>query len=597
MANNVPLVAPESRRQQGSSAPRQDGGGADNDLERGNAKPQPSGATAGGGQTKTGCWPIQLCCCAPPGVRAIIPGTCQVIQDSTHLALLAGVIGATILLAEDVYGLLNPSTWTVVFWCILPLTCIATIPNLMYLLKILGTYDEQIQVKEAAISDRKKELAASYENLIASIDELLGRAAESSATMAERGFESKRRDFQRFLEHSETRYKNIVCDEAQSKDMLMQFKRFTKRWLIVFQECSMDPISKPNIVIRDEELEGCKTIGEVAHKIIEKLKITEVRFISSKQDEEKKLLRGCRAEHRRLTMDPRQLLALHDRANSNEAPPSEIELMPTTSASVNRGQPTEINHSSSGQKWLQPNGNSMERTLQATNDTWYFGWLAFGVCGCGIKKGQGTLHDGYPWKLQLKVLQIMVLSKEHMMLLVGTVLAVPILMLCLCDDDQLMGFLPALCYLVCLLNMLMRFEKIDVVQRLEREVLQLQEQSETIKTRREQMVNFWNDMQQLTDLWVHRTVPRLDLLKEVQGHLEFSSPDDHLPFMAKANNCLEDLEKNLPALLYWRGDGDLSEESKKAFSEWILKLCQEDNLPVMLQKLNENSPKLFELSN
>lgn len=560
-------------------------GGSDSDQETGTGKPQHHAAAADGEQKKKGFWPREICCCLPPIAKVWIPGTCQVIQDPTHFILVIGLIGGLILLIEDVVIMMDMKNWAnLMFWLIFILTCFTTLPNIMYLTKILGTYDEQIQVKEAAIADRKKELAQSYESLISSIDELLGRAAESSATMAERGFESKRRDFQRFLEHSETRYKNLATSEKDAEAMLTQFRCFVQRWLTVFKECSVDPIKNPKIIITEEELARCKTIGEVASKTVDKLKssVGEVRFISSKQDEEKKFIRGCRKEVRRLTMDPRRMQLDRGDSGSSSAM-SEIELMPTNSRLGLRDDGNDPENNSG--KRLQPNGGTSERMLQASGGAqrWFFGWLACGSFGCGPEKG--TSADGYPWKFHMKVFQVLILSREHLFLLMGTIALVPLILLIL-TDHMYQGLIPALLYLMCLILVLMRFEQIDVVQRLEREVIQLQEQSDSIRDRREQMVNFWNDMQQLTDLWVHRTVPRLDLLKEVQGHLEFSAPEDHLAFMAAANQRLEDLENNLPVLEFWRGDGDLSEESKKAFSEWILHLCQEDNLPMMLQKLS-----------
>jgi len=148
-------------------------------------------------------------------------------------------------------------------------------------------------------------------------------------------------------------------------------------------------------------------------------------------------------------------------------------------------------------------------------------------------------------------------------------------------------FSMVLVYLPCLLVLLVQFEHIDVIQRLEREVSELEAESNRIVERRERMMKFWSDMQQLTDIWVHRTVPRLDLLKEVQSLLEFTEPEDLLPLMAGANTRLEALEKALPELSCWRNDGGgLSEDQKKAFANKVLKLCQEDSLPKIMTALN-----------
>merc|ERR1719498_300282 len=181
------------------------------------------------------------------------------------------------------------------------LILVSTLPCGWYILKMIGTYDEQIQEKERLIAERKKELSQSYDSLINSMDDLLGKAAESSATMAERSFESKRRDFQRFLERAETRYTQIAGTKIDTEMMLQQFRRFVQRWLVVFEECSVDPIACPKRVITEEELNRCRTIADVDSLTLERLKATEVRFISSQRDKDAKMLRGFRAQIRRIT--------------------------------------------------------------------------------------------------------------------------------------------------------------------------------------------------------------------------------------------------------------------------------------------------------
>jgi len=141
-------------------------------------------------------------------------------------------------------------------------------------------------------------------------------------------------------------------------------------------------------------------------------------------------------------------------------------------------------------------------------------------------------------------------------------------------------------FLASLIWVLIHFEQIDLVQQLENEIHKLEEQSRKVEKQREDMVEFWEGMQQLTDLWLHRTVPRLDLLKEVQSQLEDAPPKDSLAYMKGANQRLEDLESHLPELSAWRANGQLTLDSKKSFAESILRLCQEDNLPTMMSGLN-----------
>merc|ERR1712228_950623 len=106
-----------------------------------------------------------------------------------------------------------------------------------------------------------------------------------------------------------------------------------------------------------------------------------------------------------------------------------------------------------------------------------------------------------------------------------------------------------------LIMVLLKFEQIDVVQQLEREVRELKEQNEIVEANRKRMREFWNKAQQLTELWLYRTVPRLDLCKELHSQLEDTQTDKELlTHMMAANNGLTDIEKRLGSLEDWKGD-------------------------------------------
>merc|ERR1712003_228136 len=99
----------------------------------------------------------------------------------------------------------------------------------------------------------------------------------------------------------------------------------------------------------------------------------------------------------------------------------------------------------------------------------------------------------------------------------------------------------------------------------EREVQELEAQNTAVGQQREKMKEFWNSAQNLTELWLYRTVPRLDLYKELHSQLEDESEEDLLTNITGANNALQDLEGKLGALEYWRNDGKLKTEDKKMF--------------------------------
>lgn len=557
-----------------------DGEGAapEADVEAG-AQDYGSVAIEGGGEAaaaapKTGRFPLRLFACCPIGIRAWIPSTWQVIQDSTHLMLVVGLLSCLALVVLEIL-VIAYQKWVFVS-DLLALGAIAL--NVRYLIKMVGSYDESIQVREKAISDRKQELIDSYEGLVQGIDELLGKATQSSATLAESGFESKRRDFIRFLDRAEERGANLITAGADGEKLVKEFRKFVQQWLQVFAECSVDPINKPKYVITIEELNQCSTIVEIANLTKERLKHTEVRFITSSYEQDAKLLRGARATHKRMSMAPGRL-ALALNATTNSRSHVEIELAaqtrrPQTVQEDEEMDPIEARRS---ENWdAGGGGHRTKRCLPCE-------WFTLGDYEMGMRRGDGPL--GYPRVIECKCSQLLVLSQEHLFLMLGFWISILAMIWQIVWGRNWFIFLPLCGYLASIVVLLVMFEQIDILQRLEREIQKLQEEADRLKQRREQMVQFWSDCQNLTDIWVHRTTPRLDLLKEIHSCLEdIKQPKDLMAALSNANTRIETLESRLPELALWRCDGQISEGSKKAFAQRIKRIYDsaDQDLPTIL---------------
>jgi len=152
----------------------------------------------------------------------------------------------------------------------------------------------------------------------------------------------------------------------------------------------------------------------------------------------------------------------------------------------------------------------------------------------------------------------------------------------------------------CVTVVLFKFEEIDTVQKLEREVQDFKEQNSAVGEQREKMKEFWNSAQNLTELWLYRTVPRLDLYKELHSQLEDENEEDLLTNITGANNALEQLEKNLGALEAWRNDGALKTEDKKLFGKTVNELCQMGHMGDILNHLTDDVIKgqvMYKLKN
>jgi len=152
---------------------------------------------------------------------------------------------------------------------------------------------------------------------------------------------------------------------------------------------------------------------------------------------------------------------------------------------------------------------------------------------------------------------------------------------------------------VCIMVLLVRFEEIDVIQQLEREVKELKKAEQNVQQQREKMTEFWSNAQQLTELWLHRTVPRLDLYKEVHSLLEDAKKEEVVDWMGTANARLEGIDNKLGALNDWRNNGSLGLDAKKAFGKQINQLLQgqeQEFVQIMnkLENVNKEGLKCLE---
>lgn len=468
-----------------------------------------------------------------------------------------GICGALLLLIQAIvisWQQRSCRSW----WCVQEVcVAVSVAPCLWYMFKMFRSSDEKIRAKEAEIAEKKKELAVTYNSLIASVDDLLGKAAESSATLAERSFESKRRDFNRFLERAESRCAALGLTGSDRDVMLREFRRFVKRWLVVFEECSVDPVAHPKVVVSDEELDRCTSIDELSKLVLERLKLTEVRFVTSQRQRDVKIVQGFGSIKGKL-------LALPD-----AAAPMELKRSPSISSMA----------SDSFQSQLAP--PPVPERGSCCPCTWW-------ECGSGHKRDVDA-QSGWPRQLSCGCCTLSILSRDHTILILGFLTGCVIfgLEFTIHSGSHALTLGATVFYEICLVVILVVFEDVDAVAKLDKDVEELSRESERIADRRQQMHEYWGAMQNMTDLWLHRTIPRLELLKEVQGYLEDAPDQDVLPFMANANARLEDLEKYTGALTHWRNDGEMSEDLKKKFAERVTKICYEDNLPTMLHNMQD----------
>lgn len=517
-----------------------------------------------GAQPTSRFFPMQVLKCCPSIVQSLIPATWHHVQDTTHLMILMGSVASVVILIINARSVLADQCPNSAFCHREVLALLAVVPNLGYFCRMLGQYDQAIMVRQQEIMRRRQEVVDSYEQLVTDIDGLLGKSSESSALLAEGGFESKRRDFIRFLERIEDQGSIQVVDDA----LLEEFRKFVLHWLKVFSECSVDPVGNPYAVVDDDELARFGSMGEIASFVKDRLKGKEVKFITNHKDEDAKLLRGIKKTHKRMSaMDANNMIT--DIINGGE----EIELVTLSNSPADLGSGNRTGQGNTGGAGLIPQSRP-----QGKKSCLSCQWCSFHKAGCLVCFSKGPEGgDGFPRVTQCFCSELVLLSAVHA-LLIGTFVASCAYFGALLWHKANFGattmtwidLAGIVIYMVALLAILVNFEQIDIIQKLESEIGALKEESKELATKQTKMVGFWEDVQGLTDVWVYRTSPRLELMKEVHVCLEnIQTPADMKAALTNTNQRIDHFESQLPAIELWRHGGNISDSAKKTFAKQI----------------------------
>mmetsp|Transcript_30195 Transcript_30195/g.65218 ORF Transcript_30195/g.65218 Transcript_30195/m.65218 type:complete len:610 (-) Transcript_30195:47-1876(-) len=561
---------------------------------------------------KKGCFPINLFGWLPPQIKWCIPGTWQVIQDATHLSLVIGMVSLVTMVVLEVAEVATGHFMhdlAMKVACVVIICCFVFV----YMMQIISRYDQSIVEREATIKRQRQDLVNNYEDLVQDIDGMLNRATESTQELAEGEFNSKRMDFFRFLNRMETRFTNELLPESEKTEIVNNFKTFLLKWLKLYEECSLDPINKPFVLITPAQLDQYSTIPEICNEVKKLLNAHQVYF-SREIDQGKEEIKSKQEFAKRMSQ-PVLPLSWNPSTNSNNksassarAPPSEIELSSNIQFSHNHHDDDE--GSDEDVEAPPPQRTMSGREMRVPRAAQNKGgrkspcqWMVLGSSGCGpCPPCCSYTGTQFPKKVGCLCFAIVFLSPEHLRLMFGFVatlvlsvyelLALGFIGIKGRGEDDLFTILilvPCIGCLQALIFMLMFFEHIDIIQRMEQELATLEAESTALKDKKEKMVEYWEQVQAITDIWVHRVTPRMLLYKEAHVALEdLRKPQDFNKGLATVNSSLQALEARLPALGHWRADGDISAADKKRFSDSLKKItarASEEGLPYLCENV------------
>lgn len=537
-------------------------------------------------------WPVDICICCSPALRWLlpIPRTYTQFQDLLHALMLCGIASGAILISQAFGSVCQELRCRQSRLPCLEefLIVVSVVPSSFQISRIVSMYDTDLTVKEAEAKAYRQQLEEDYDAYTRSMEQQLSKTTESTATMAERNFEDHRRDFLKWLAKAETDFNQMPKRLHQNRDNLneelAQLRRFVSCWLKVFEECSVDPLSHPKLIVDSEELDCCKSVTAVVRLVSARLRNSEVKFITSQRAADDQMLEEQR----------KQKMLIKRRHSSNaglvivSGPPGtpvarEIELttLPSRPAAPVLADDVE---SAPPPQGVGSGSQDVEVAAQVAGRC---SWFKVGFVGLGLHRSE----YGYPVEIYMLCARLVLLSKTHATFLIGLISAIVLIFLQVINDFRERANWRLLCcglYTSCMSALLWRFEQFDDVQKLIAESIELEHQSKRVRERHDQMMKFWETTQSLVDIWVHRTVPRMNLLGEMQQLVADANPQDKIALMTIASKTFEDIEQALPELQMWQQGGRLPELKKKRFSDRFAQLCaQASSIPTLAQNVKE----------
>jgi len=273
-----------------------------------------------------------------------------------------------------------------------------------------------------------------------------------------------------------------------------------------FKECSIDPENSPNEAVKEYELQNLN-LDQLCESCINRLDNTQVKFLTIQQQADEALI----AEREKNLKD---IGFFGDQFNT-------------------------------GFQLVQRRIDSMKG----------ISWIVFGQ----RELMQHRAENDYLCRLRFGCGSMIILSKEHLKLMIGFCLGWMMLYL----ETKLMMKALLCVFLFTITLTLILFQEIDIIERLRQEERDIKQEMEDVQKKDQDMEEYWAKARKQTDLWQHRTVPRLSLFAEVCTRLQSMDEQVALDCMTNANKKFDQLHKSLGPLESWFADGALAKTHKQ----------------------------------
>eukprot|EP00931_Biecheleriopsis_adriatica_P109848 TRINITY_DN84118_c0_g1_i1.p1 TRINITY_DN84118_c0_g1~~TRINITY_DN84118_c0_g1_i1.p1 ORF type:complete len:459 (-),score=90.91 TRINITY_DN84118_c0_g1_i1:121-1329(-) len=307
--------------------------------------------------------------------------------------------------------------------------------------------------------------------------EIISNLTGNTTAFALTAFASSRSNFEKFIHDVKFYYADIYQDEV----LLVEFKQFVNLWLKVYSQSLLEPC----VLVQglDEELDACLSVQEVCDSVADRVRKTQEVSLTYCNEE----LQSNLDEGQRTLQDARGALP-----STPVSPVAEGSIASSDVSSFREGQKCG------------------------------FSWIRFKCAGCGLQvertRDRNFVWD-WPLTIGLCIISVTVLSSRHAQHLSLLLLDIPFMVLSVSASKP---FLTALfgVNLLCLLSILLCFEQIDEIAKLQRMQAVYKVKRKKLEAKAQRARDRWVKVQQLFDLWNYRTQPFLSIMGKLQRCLD-----------------------------------------------------------------------------
>lgn len=465
-----------------------------------------------------------------PSLHQSIPSQWRIIHSLPHLVLAVGTMANVFLLVRIVEESTHWRDRNVEYLIVLGGSGLFALFCFWQLFRELAQYRHDLQTRAVQVEGLKASLGEKFEDLAHELEELLARSTNSEAALAERNLDSERRDFQRFLKNISTKLSGeLSIDEP--------FRNFLQIWLQVLAECSADPVGRPYSIIGEAELQSL-TAQQLAERLSQHLKVSEIRFIKDHVETGKKDVLSVKMAWTKMVLMQKRALKFTGLSRFTKTRPDEEQ-------GKSKEEPVEV--------------LEMPKMAEAEKMEFYWFKLQLGA-GCGVEVGE---EDSFPLRFRCLLFIFVILSPEHFSLLLNFFFSIILIALNSCLGEPSHAVIASLSVsLGCLAFVLYDFLDIDSVQRLEQHIAVMKATTQRVEQQRQELQAFFARVHLLMSLWQMRTLPRLEMLKQLGIVLEELEQGKLLSVLTEIVEKLKGLESTMVPLTLWQEDGMLSPSQK-----------------------------------